>query len=85
MGRIDALVNNVATEEGDSDPLSLEVEGWQRVMDVNYRAMWLTCKAVIPLMQEQRGGTIVTPLRRVAHGWGKSLRLRPCRKPESIP
>ena len=59
MGRIDALVNNVATEEGDSDPLSLEVEGWQRVMDVNYRAMWLTCKAVIPLMQEQRGGTIV--------------------------
>src|SRR5258708_21434179 len=46
MGRIDALVNNVATEEGDSDPLSLQVEGWQRVMDVNYRAMWLTCQAV---------------------------------------
>jgi NAD(P)-dependent dehydrogenase (short-subunit alcohol dehydrogenase family) len=59
MGRIDALVNNVATEEGDNDPLKLEVDGWQRVMDVNFRAMWLTCRAVIPLMQEQRGGTIV--------------------------
>ncbi len=60
MGRVDALVNNVATEEGDSDPLTLGVEGWQRVMDVNYRAMWLTCQAVIPLMQEQGGGTIVS-------------------------
>ena len=59
MGRIDALVNNVATEAGDNDPLQLEVEGWQNVMDVNFRAIWLTCKAVIPLMQEQGGGTIV--------------------------
>jgi NAD(P)-dependent dehydrogenase (short-subunit alcohol dehydrogenase family) len=59
MGRIDALVNNVATEEGDADALHLEVDGWQRVMDVNLRAMWLTCRAVIPLMQEQRSGTIV--------------------------
>ena len=59
MGRIDALVNNVATEEGDNDPLALEIGGWQRVMDVNFRAMWLTCRAALPLMQEQRAGTIV--------------------------
>jgi len=59
MGRIDALVNNVATEDGDNDPLHLEVDGWQRVMDVNLRAMWLTSRAVIPLMQAQGGGTIV--------------------------
>ena len=59
MGRIDALVNNVATEEGDNDPLKLEVDGWQRVMDVNLRAMWLTCRATLPIMQDQRGGTIV--------------------------
>jgi NAD(P)-dependent dehydrogenase (short-subunit alcohol dehydrogenase family) len=59
MGRIDAMVNNVATEEGDNDPLTLEVDGWQRVMDVNFRAMWLTCRAVLPIMKEQRSGTIV--------------------------
>jgi NAD(P)-dependent dehydrogenase (short-subunit alcohol dehydrogenase family) len=59
MGRIDALVNNVATEEGDNDPLTLEVDGWQRVMDVNLRAMWLICRAVLPIMQDQRSGTIV--------------------------
>ena len=56
---VDALVNNVATEEGDNDPLTLEVDGWQRVMDVNLRAMWLTCRAVLPIMQDQRAGTIV--------------------------
>jgi NAD(P)-dependent dehydrogenase (short-subunit alcohol dehydrogenase family) len=59
MGRIDALVNNVATEEGDNDPLKLEVDGWQRVMDVNLRAMWLTCRAALPIMQDQRAGSIV--------------------------
>jgi NAD(P)-dependent dehydrogenase (short-subunit alcohol dehydrogenase family) len=59
MGRIDSLVNNVATEEGDGDPLRLDVDGWQRIMDVNLRAMWLTCRSVVPRMQEQGGGTIV--------------------------
>ncbi len=59
MGRIDALFNNVATEAGDSDPLDLDVEAWGRIMDVNFRAMWLTSRAVIPIMQEQGGGTIV--------------------------
>ncbi len=59
MGRIDALVNNVATEAGDTDALSLEVDAWNKIMDVNLRAMWLTAKAAIPLMQAQGGGTIV--------------------------
>jgi NAD(P)-dependent dehydrogenase (short-subunit alcohol dehydrogenase family) len=59
MGRIDALVNNVATEQGDADALHLEVEAWEQIMDVNLRAMWLTCRAAIPLMQNQGGGTIV--------------------------
>jgi NAD(P)-dependent dehydrogenase (short-subunit alcohol dehydrogenase family) len=59
MGRIDALVNNVATEEGDRDVLNLEVDSWERIMDVNLRAMWLTARAVIPLMQQQGNGTIV--------------------------
>lgn len=59
MGRVDALVNNVATEAGDTDALNLEVEAWNKIMDVNLRAMWLTAKAAIPLMQAQGGGTIV--------------------------
>jgi NAD(P)-dependent dehydrogenase (short-subunit alcohol dehydrogenase family) len=59
MGRIDALVNNVATEAGDTNALELEVEAWDTIMSVNLRAMWLTARAAIPLMQTQGGGTIV--------------------------
>src|SRR6185436_8101102 len=59
MGRIDALVNNVGTEQGDNDEMTLDVDGWQRIMDVNVRSMWLTSRAVVPVMQEQGGGTIV--------------------------
>jgi NAD(P)-dependent dehydrogenase (short-subunit alcohol dehydrogenase family) len=58
MGRIDALVNNVAMNHVDSDPLSLGVEAWQQMMDVNLRSMWLTSRAVVPLMRKHGGGAI---------------------------
>src|SRR5262249_52244081 len=73
MGRIDALVNNVATEEGDNNPLKLEVDGWQRIMDVNFRGMWLTCRAALPLMQEQGSGTIVNTSSAGSRTAGSSL------------
>ena len=58
MGRIDVLVNNVGVEHGDANALALDVASWQLIMDINLRAMWLTSRAVVPLMQEQRGGAI---------------------------
>jgi len=58
MGRIDVLVNNVGVNRGDTNPLKLDEETWQRIFDINLRAMWLTSRAVVPLMQEQRGGVI---------------------------
>jgi NAD(P)-dependent dehydrogenase (short-subunit alcohol dehydrogenase family) len=58
MGRIDALVNNVGINKGDADPLKLDPAGWQRIMDVNLRSMWLTSRAVVPIMQPQGGGAI---------------------------
>jgi NAD(P)-dependent dehydrogenase (short-subunit alcohol dehydrogenase family) len=58
MGRIDALVNNVGINHGDGNPLELELAGWQRIMDVNLRSMWLTSRAVVPIMQKQGGGAI---------------------------
>jgi NAD(P)-dependent dehydrogenase (short-subunit alcohol dehydrogenase family) len=58
MGRIDVLVNNVGMNHGDAPVLELEPESWQEIFDVNLRAMWLTSKAVIPLMKEQGGGAI---------------------------
>jgi NAD(P)-dependent dehydrogenase (short-subunit alcohol dehydrogenase family) len=58
MGRIDVLVNNVGVNHGDNGPLDLDLAGWQEIFDINLRAMWLTSRAVVPLMKEQGGGAI---------------------------
>src|SRR5207247_770789 len=48
----------------------IPIDEWRRVMDVNVLSMFLTCRAVVPRMREQRGGRIVnissgTPFRGV--------------------
>jgi len=58
MGGLDTLVNNVAINHVDADPLTLGVDGWQLMMDVNLRAMWLTSRAAVPLMRKHGGGAI---------------------------
>jgi NAD(P)-dependent dehydrogenase (short-subunit alcohol dehydrogenase family) len=58
LGRIDAFVNNVGMNAGDDDPVNLTEEAWQRIMDVNLRGTWLTSRAVLPIMMEQRSGVI---------------------------
>jgi NAD(P)-dependent dehydrogenase (short-subunit alcohol dehydrogenase family) len=58
MGRIDALVNNVAINHVDNDPLTLDVASWQLLMDINLRAMWLTSRTAVPLMRKHGGGAI---------------------------
>ena len=59
LGRIDILHNNVGVAAGDGGPTSLTEEGWDRIVDVNVKAMWLTCKHVVPIMRQQRSGAIV--------------------------
>ena len=71
-GSIDILVNNaglyasLAMRPFDQIPL----EEWRRVMDVNVASIFLTCRAVVPVMRRQGGGKIVnissgTPFRGV--------------------
>ncbi len=71
-GTIDILVNNaglyasLAMRPFDQIPL----EEWRQVMDVNVASMFLTCRAVVPVMREAGGGRIVnissgTPFRGV--------------------
>jgi NAD(P)-dependent dehydrogenase (short-subunit alcohol dehydrogenase family) len=58
FGAIDVLHNNVGiTDMGALADVS--EERWRRVMDVNLTSVFLTCKAVIPIMQRQRRGAIV--------------------------
>jgi len=71
-GTVDILVNNaglyasLAMRSFEEIPL----EEWRRVMDVNVASMFLTCRAVVPIMRKQGGGKIVnissgTPFRGV--------------------
>ena len=59
LGRIDILHNNVGIGAGDATPTRLTEEVWDRILAVNLKAMWLTCKHVVPVMREQGAGAIV--------------------------
>ena len=59
LGRIDILHNNVGIGAGDGRPADVGADAWDRILDVNLKAMWQTCKQVVPVMREQRGGAIV--------------------------
>ncbi len=61
-GRIDGLVTNAALADSVGGSLfdELTVEEWDRIMAVNVRGTWLTCRAVAPLMKERKQGSIVT-------------------------
>ena len=58
-GRIDILHNNVGTIQGDAGTVDLTEENWQRLMDINLKGLFLTCKHVLPVMRDQRNGTII--------------------------
>ncbi|MDP9286476.1 MAG: glucose 1-dehydrogenase [Actinomycetota bacterium] len=71
-GTVDILVNNAglyaSLEMRPFDQIPLEE--WRKVMDVNVASMFLTCRAVVPVMREHGGGKIVnissgTPFRGV--------------------
>lgn len=59
LGRIDVLHHNVGIGLGDATPTRLEERAWDRIMDVNLKATWLTCKHVVPVMRQQQSGAIV--------------------------
>jgi len=56
-GRIDILHNNVGIVVVGG-PVETDEETWDRVMAVNLKSMFLTCKTVLPVMEQQGGGVI---------------------------
>jgi len=58
-GRVDVLHNNVGIGGGDDEILSLKEESWDRIMSVNLKGMFLSSRSVLPVMREQRSGSII--------------------------
>ena len=58
-GRIDAVVTAAGVAGGGFVHM-LELAEWQRVQDINITGTFLTAKAVLPTMIEQRSGSIIT-------------------------
>ena len=59
FGALHVLHNNVGIGGGDAPATRVEEDVWDQIFDVNLKAMWRTCKAVIPALREHGGGSIV--------------------------
>jgi NAD(P)-dependent dehydrogenase (short-subunit alcohol dehydrogenase family) len=64
FGRIDVLHNNaaaldVAQRHADRDVCNVDIDAWDRALDVNARGAMLCCKHVVPHMVAGGGGSIV--------------------------
>lgn len=57
-GRIDILHNNVALNK-PGGPVEMDEEVWDQIITLNIKSLFLTCKAVIPVMKAQGGGSII--------------------------
>jgi NAD(P)-dependent dehydrogenase (short-subunit alcohol dehydrogenase family) len=59
FGRIDVLVNNAGVGPRPAPIQDTSEEEYDRVMDVNVRGMFLTTRAVVPVLLKQESGRII--------------------------
>ena len=58
FGRLNVLVNNAGISSSSFPDIN-SIEGWERIMDINSKGVFLGTRAVIPKMLEAGGGSIV--------------------------
>ncbi|MBW2039089.1 MAG: 3-oxoacyl-ACP reductase FabG [Deltaproteobacteria bacterium] len=59
LGKVDILINNAGVNPFILPAERIGEEGWDQVMDVNLKGVFLCCQAVFPMMKDQGGGRIV--------------------------
>ena len=59
FGRIDLLINNVGRSE-QGGPVEMSEQTWDEQMDVNVKSAFLCCKSVLPIMEKQGAGAVVS-------------------------
>jgi NAD(P)-dependent dehydrogenase (short-subunit alcohol dehydrogenase family) len=57
-GRVDVLVNNVGGSAAGG-PVEMAEDVWDSQVDYNLKSVFLTCKYVLPLMEDQGTGAVV--------------------------
>ena len=58
-GRIDILINNVGRSEPGC-PATMDEAVWDAQMDINLKSVYLACRFVLPIMEAQGSGAIVS-------------------------
>ena len=73
FGSLDVLVGNAGIIEPIGPLAEVDPEGWSTVIDVNVKGVFHGLRAVLPLMQAQGSGTVITISSGAAHrplpGW----------------
>ena len=76
FGGLDVLHNNaaaIALNGEDQDVVTMDLDTWQRVLDVNLTGPMLGCRFAIPAMLERGGGSIVNTASAAAFYGSKTL------------
>ena len=67
LGTIDILVNNAGIAIAGDTAVDMDEDGWDRIMDVNAKGVWLGMKHVLPVMLRQGHGKICNVASTAAH------------------
>lgn len=72
FGHVDGLVNNaaIATGIGGKTFEEIDIETWDKVMNVNVRGTWLMIKALAPLLRKSESGGRIVNLASDTALWG---------------
>ena len=60
FGRVDVMVNNAGSTHRNGDMLKVEEDTFDLITAVNMKAIYHAALAVVPIMEKQGGGSIIT-------------------------
>ena len=74
LGGLDILINNVGIAGPTAKVEEIEIEDWQRTLDINISAHFYCAKYAVPMLKTARGGSVIN-ISSVAGRLGFPLRL----------
>ncbi len=59
FGKLDILMNNAGIAQSFSSIEDVDEAVWDKIFNVNVKAIYLACKCAVPIMKKQGGGVII--------------------------